>query len=83
MTPPVNAPVRALVLERKGELALRDIPLPGHLGPGCVRIRVHTVGVCGSDVHYFQHGRIGDFVVGAPWCWATRARAPSWRSARA
>jgi L-iditol 2-dehydrogenase len=25
-----------------------------------------SVGVCGSDVHYYQHGRIGDFVVRAP-----------------
>jgi L-iditol 2-dehydrogenase len=24
------------------------------------------VGVCGSDVHYYEHGRIGDFVVRAP-----------------
>jgi D-xylulose reductase len=57
---------RALVLERKGELAVRDIALPTDLGPSDVRIRLHTVGICGSDVHYFQHGRIGDFVVKAP-----------------
>lgn len=25
-----------------------------------------AVGVCGSDVHYYRHGRIGDFVVDAP-----------------
>lgn len=62
----MTAHARALVLERKGELAIRDIPLAADLGPGDVRIRVHTVGVCGSDVHYYQHGRIGDFVVGAP-----------------
>lgn len=24
------------------------------------------VGICGSDVHYWQHGAIGDFVVRAP-----------------
>lgn len=24
------------------------------------------VGICGSDVHYWQHGNIGDFVVRAP-----------------
>jgi L-iditol 2-dehydrogenase len=27
---------------------------------------VAAVGVCGSDVHYYRHGRIGDFVVDAP-----------------
>lgn len=58
--------VRALVLERQHELALRDIDLPLQVGPGMVRIAVHTVGVCGSDVHYYTHGKIGPFVVNAP-----------------
>ena len=35
-------------------------------GPGQVLIEVSAVGVCGSDVHYFEDGRIGDFVVEAP-----------------
>src|SRR3954452_4984921 len=35
-------------------------------GPGEVQVQVSAVGVCGSDVHYYQHGRIGDFVVEAP-----------------
>lgn len=56
----------ALVLERPGVLALRPIDLPGELGPHDVRIAIHTVGICGSDVHYYQHGRIGDFVVREP-----------------
>lgn len=58
--------VRALVLERQHELALRDIDLPMDVGPGMVKIAIHTVGVCGSDVHYYTHGRIGPFVVNAP-----------------
>jgi D-xylulose reductase len=57
---------RALVLERQHELSLRDIDLPLEVGPGMVKIRLHTVGVCGSDVHYYTHGRIGPFVVDAP-----------------
>jgi D-xylulose reductase len=57
---------RALVLERQRELSLREIELPMTLGPRDVRIRMHTVGVCGSDVHYYTHGRIGPFVVRAP-----------------
>ena len=56
----------ALVLERKGELSLRDVPLDLTVGPHDVRIEVHTVGVCGSDVHYYTHGKIGPFVVNAP-----------------
>lgn len=27
---------------------------------------MHSVGICGSDVHYWQHGKIGDFVVKEP-----------------
>lgn len=60
------ATVRALVLERQHELALRDIELRTEPGPGEVKIKVHTVGVCGSDVHYYTHGRIGRFVVEEP-----------------
>lgn len=57
---------RSLVLERKGELSLRDIPPQMDMGPTDVRIQVHTVGVCGSDVHYYTHGKIGPFVVNEP-----------------
>jgi D-xylulose reductase len=57
---------RALVLEKQHELKLRDIDLPLAVGPGEVKIAIHTVGVCGSDVHYYTHGRIGSFVVEAP-----------------
>lgn len=27
---------------------------------------MHSVGICGSDVHYWQNGKIGDFVVKEP-----------------
>ena len=58
--------VSALVLERQHELAIREIDLPQEPGPGEVKIAIHTVGVCGSDVHYYTHGKIGPFVVNAP-----------------
>ncbi len=58
--------MKALVLEEKGRLSLRDFDIPGRLGPRDVRIRIHTVGICGSDVHYYTHGKIGHFVVNAP-----------------
>jgi D-xylulose reductase len=58
--------MRALVLEKAHELTLRDIDLPLDVGPGMVKIKLHTVGVCGSDVHYYTHGRIGPFVVNDP-----------------
>jgi D-xylulose reductase len=58
--------MKALVLEKAGQLTLRDIYIEEHLGADDVRIKVHTVGICGSDVHYYQHGAIGPFVVKHP-----------------
>jgi D-xylulose reductase len=61
--------MKSLVLERKDELSLRDFPIDRDeevVGPREVRIKLHTVGICGSDVHYYTHGRIGPFVVNEP-----------------
>lgn len=62
--------MKALVLEQKGALALRDFPQidrdEAQLGPRDVRIRLHTVGICGSDVHFYTDGRLGPFVVNEP-----------------
>ena len=58
--------MEALVLERKGDITIRDIPLDEELGPRDVRIALRNVGVCGSDVHYYTHGAIGPFVVREP-----------------
>jgi L-iditol 2-dehydrogenase len=55
----------AAVLHGPGDLRVGPHPLPG-LGPRDVLVEVSSVGVCGSDVHYYEHGRIGDFVVRAP-----------------
>jgi len=54
------------VLERKGELSIREIALPTEVGPNDVKISIHTVGICGSDVHYYEYGAIGPFVVKEP-----------------
>jgi D-xylulose reductase len=58
--------MQALVLEKQHTLRIRDVDLPLEMGLDDVRIRVHTVGICGSDVHYFTHGKIGPFVVDQP-----------------
>ena len=31
-----------------------------------VQVMMHSVGICGSDVHYLVKGNIGDFVVKEP-----------------
>jgi D-xylulose reductase len=58
--------MKALVLRKKDDLAILDIDIEETLGQEDVRIKVHTVGICGSDVHYYQYGKIGGFVVTAP-----------------
>jgi len=58
--------MEALVLEPDLKLNVRDIDPAEQLGPRDVRIKLHTVGICGSDVHYYTHGRIGPFVVNDP-----------------
>jgi D-xylulose reductase len=58
--------MKALVLQEKGKLAILDIALNENLGPDDVRIKMDTIGICGSDVHYYTHGKIGDFIVKEP-----------------
>lgn len=58
--------MRALVLEKANEIKLREIDLPITLGPGDVRIDLKAVGICGSDLHFYQHGGIGPFIVTRP-----------------
>lgn len=58
--------MKSLVVEKQGVLAFKDMPLQGEMTPDSVRIQVKTVGICGSDVHYYTHGRIGQYVVEEP-----------------
>jgi L-iditol 2-dehydrogenase len=55
----------AAVLYGVRDLRVQPRPVP-EPGPHDVLVRIASVGVCGSDVHYYEHGRIGDFVVRAP-----------------
>jgi L-iditol 2-dehydrogenase len=57
--------MRAAVLRGVGDVVVEERPIP-QAGPGEVVVRVASVGVCGSDTHYYEHGRIGQFVVESP-----------------
>jgi L-iditol 2-dehydrogenase len=56
---------RAAVLHGPGDVRIEDRAVPE---PGAreVLVEIAAVGVCGSDVHYYEHGRIGSFVVREP-----------------
>ncbi len=47
-------------------MELQEVPDPGTPGKGELLLKVETVGVCGSDIHYFNKGRIGEQVVQYP-----------------
>src|SRR3954449_12177060 len=59
------ATMQVSVLRKAGDIGVeeREVPTPGR---GEVLVEIGSVGVCGSDVHYYEHGRIGRFVVDAP-----------------
>ncbi|KAJ5902739.1 hypothetical protein N7495_003267 [Penicillium taxi] len=57
----------ALVLHGAKDLRLekRDVTPPTGSE---VQVAIQATGICGSDLHYYSHGRNGDFVVRAPMC---------------
>ncbi|HET9977671.1 MAG TPA: L-idonate 5-dehydrogenase [Burkholderiaceae bacterium] len=55
----------ALVIHAPGDLRVEDLPTPA-VGPGQVRVRVRTGGICGSDLHYYQHGGFGSIRIQQP-----------------
>jgi len=57
--------MNAAVLTAPLAVALATVAVPS-LEPDQVLVRVAAVGVCGSDVHYYEHGRIGSYVVEQP-----------------
>jgi L-iditol 2-dehydrogenase len=57
--------MRAAVLYGRGDLRVEEVPVPVP-GPSDVLVRVHACGICASDVHYLEHGRIGRYVVDRP-----------------
>jgi L-iditol 2-dehydrogenase len=49
-----------------GSLDLIDAPAPSVVKPTDVRFKIDAVGVCGSDIHYYRTGRIGNQIVDFP-----------------
>src|SRR5215207_3645061 len=66
-TAPIMIPerMRASVLTGVKTLSVEQVSTP-RMESDEVLVEVAAVGVCGSDTHYYRHGRIGDFVVTGP-----------------
>jgi L-iditol 2-dehydrogenase len=58
--------MKAAFLTGLRKIELREVPPPRLTGPDDVLLRIETVGVCGSDLHYYKEGRIGPQVVEFP-----------------
>ncbi len=57
--------MKAAVMHNTREIKIEEYPVP-QIGPDEVLIKVMAVGICGSDLHYYSHGRIGKYVVDKP-----------------
>ena len=57
--------MRAARLHAVGDLRVREEPVPA-AGAGMSLVRVTAVGICGSDLHWWDEGAIGDATLGRP-----------------
>ena len=58
--------MKAMVLTDLLNIEIVDKPDPVIKNSGDVLVRMKSVGVCGSDIHYYKEGRIGSQVVKFP-----------------
>ena len=59
--------MKAAFLTSIRKIEIHEVPPPAIVRPDDVLLRVATVGVCGSDMHYYRNGRIGSQVIEFPW----------------
>jgi L-idonate 5-dehydrogenase len=57
--------MEALVIHAPGDLRVEEVATP-ELGPGQLQVRVRCGGICGSDLHYYQHGGFGTIRIKEP-----------------
>ena len=57
--------MKAIYLDKINTFSEKELAKP-ECGERQVLVRMKAVGVCGSDVHYWKNGRIGQFVVEEP-----------------
>ena len=58
--------MKSVVLAGIGKFEIAESPKPDLLNDDDVLLKIDTVGVCGSDIHYYKEGNIGDQVVEFP-----------------
>lgn len=58
--------MKSVALTEKGKFEVIEIPKPEIINGDDVLLKVSSVGICGSDLHYFRQGRVGDQVIKFP-----------------
>ena len=58
--------MKAAVLHAVGDLRIEEVDRPAITAPDQALVKIRAVGVCGSDVHFYERGRIGPYVVKDP-----------------
>lgn len=58
--------MKAAVLHGAKDLRVEEVPVPQITDPYQALVKIEAIGICGSDVHYYEHGGIGDFIVEEP-----------------
>ena len=57
--------MNAAFMTKLGKIEILEAPIP-EPGPGEALVRIECVGICGSDLHYFESGRLGLRIVKPP-----------------
>jgi len=60
-----HSTMKAAVLNKPFDMEIKQIAIPTPKADE-VLLKVYCIGVCGSDVHYYEHGKIGRYVVEKP-----------------
>ncbi len=63
-----TGPMKAMVLTGIGKMEIAEQPAPELRNPTDVMLRIMRAGICGSDLHYYTQGRIGEQIVRFPFC---------------
>ena len=57
--------MRGIVIYAPKDLRVEELPAQ-QLGPTDVRVRIEAGGICGSDLHYYNHGGTGEIRIREP-----------------
>ena len=74
--------MKVVYLTKPGKMEIVEEKRP-MAGPGNVLVKVEYNGICGSDVHFFKDGRVGDCVLRIDSCWGMKFPVQWQRSEKA